>query len=194
MTNTKRKLPATMTADEFLAWSGDGTGVSYELVDGELRAMSPASTTHGAIQSAIARHIGNHLDVPGNPCRVVAEPAISLRVRANINVRVPDLGVSCAPDAPGQVYLPDPILLIEIISPGNKQDTLDNVWAYATVPTVREILLVQSTRIEAELLRRGKDGSWPPSSEVFSGDVSIPLETIGMALQLSSLYAKTHLA
>lgn len=183
-----------MTADEFLAWQGDGVGGRYQLVDGEVRAMSPTSTTHGAIQGSLARYIGNHLDVPGNPCRVITEPAVEARMRARSNVRVPDLGVSCAPDAPGQVYLPDPILLIEIMSPGNKQDTWDNVWAYATVPSVQEILNVQSTRVAAELLRRDSDGNWPKSSEPFEGDVAISLQSIGMALSLKTIYAKTHLA
>lgn len=194
MATAQRQVPQTMTADEFLAWPGDGVGGRYQLVDGEVRAMSPASTTHGAIQGNLARHLGNHLDVPGNPCRVVTEPAIEVRVRARSNVRVPDLGVSCSPDAPGQVYLQDPILLIEIMSPGNKQDTWDNVWAYSTIPSVQEILIVLSTRVAAELLRRQVDGSWPKASTMFEDDGSIDLTSIDMRVPLRSLYAKTHLA
>lgn len=33
-----------MTADDFLAWPGDGTGRTFQLVDGEVRPVSPAST------------------------------------------------------------------------------------------------------------------------------------------------------
>ena len=149
-----------MTVDEFIAWD-DGSDTRYQLVDGEVRAMSPASTTHGTIQADLARRLSNHLDVPGSRCRVVTEPAIQTRIHARKNMRVPDLGVTCTPDSAGEVALPDPILLIEIMSPGNKRDTWDNVWAYASIPTVREILIVQSTRIEAQLLRRQSDGSWP---------------------------------
>ena len=38
-----RKLPPMMTVDDFLCWEGDGTDTRYELVDGVLRAMSPAT-------------------------------------------------------------------------------------------------------------------------------------------------------
>jgi Uma2 family endonuclease len=61
--------------------------------------------------------------------------------------------------------LPDLIVLIEVLSPGNTSDTWDNVWAYATIPSVREIVVVHSTRVLAELLRRGPDGHWPEEPE-----------------------------
>ena len=194
MSIAQRKLPTHMTADEFLAWPGDGQGGKYQLVDGELRAMAPASTTHGSIQARLAKYIDVQLDVPGGKCRLVIEPAVEVRLRADINRRVPDLGVSCTPDAAGQIVLPDPILLVEIMSPGNKDDTWDNVWAYTTLPSVREVLIVQSTRIEAELFRRQADGSWPPASEKIVADGILDLTTIGLSIALRALYQTTYLA
>ena len=44
----RRKAPHHMTVDEFIGWAGDGR---WELVDGEPRAMAPASATHGIIQA-----------------------------------------------------------------------------------------------------------------------------------------------
>ena len=40
----------------------------------------------------------------------------------------------------------DPILLIELLSPGNAKDTRDNVWAYTTISSVREIVIVHTAR------------------------------------------------
>ena len=40
------KTRPTMTAEEFIAWGGDGHPGKLELVNGEVRAMSPA--TRGA--------------------------------------------------------------------------------------------------------------------------------------------------
>jgi hypothetical protein len=45
----RRPLPH-MTAEEFLAWPGDGSGRRFQLVAGEIRPMSPASRIHGVIQ------------------------------------------------------------------------------------------------------------------------------------------------
>ena len=99
----------------------------------------------------------------------------------------------CADDAPGQDALPDPIALIEILSPGNTQDTWDNVWAYTTIPSVREIALVHSTRVLAVLLRRGVDGHWPAVPvEIGNGD-TLRLESIGFACPLRDAHAQTHL-
>ena len=98
------------------------------------------------------------------------EPAIEIRVRAGINRRVPDLAASCAPGIASQIVLLDPILLVEMRSPGNKADTWSNVWAYTTLPTVREILIISSTRIYAQLLRRDPAGAWPPEASAIEAD------------------------
>lgn len=67
----------SMTVEEFLEWPGDGSSVKHQLVDGEVRAMAPASIRHGRIQGNIARMIGNYLD--DGPCQIVVEPGVVLR-------------------------------------------------------------------------------------------------------------------
>jgi Uma2 family endonuclease len=127
-------------------------------------------------------------------CRIVSEPAIATRVRANVNLRVPDLGVTCTPDALGQQTLPDPLLLIEILSPGNASSTWDNVWSYTTIPSVREIVVVHSTRIMAEVLRRDAEGNWPEQPEEVGPGDSLRLDSVGFACPMTDIYAQTHLA
>ena len=55
----------------------------------------------------------------------------------------------------------DPVLLIEILSPGNQAETWVNVWAYTTIPSVREIVVFRTTAVGALMLRRNADGNWP---------------------------------
>ena len=126
-------------------------------------------------------------------CRVGTEPGVLTRVRANINVRVPDVGVTCTPVPPGQQVWPEPTLLIEILSPGNTDDTWENVWSYCTIPSVREIAIVHSTRTLVELLRRGPDGHWPEETEEVSVGGTLSFESIGFTCPLSAVYAQTHL-
>ena len=40
--------------------------------------------------------------------------------------------------------LADPVLLIEILSPSYQAETWANVWAYATIPSVQEILVLKT--------------------------------------------------
>jgi Uma2 family endonuclease len=193
-TALRRELPDHMTVADFLDWPGDREGGRYQLIEGELRAMAPGATdTHGTIQANLIIAVGRHLRDANSPFRVVARPAIVPRLRAGFNLRVPSLGVTCAPDHAGQIAVPDPILLIEVLSPGNARDTRANVWAYASIPSVREILLVHSTQIAAELLRRGKDEVWPAQAEEIGEGGTLRLESIGFTAPLIELYARTHL-
>jgi Uma2 family endonuclease len=183
-----------MTVAEFLAWPGDGTARKFQLVDGAPQAMSPASALHGTIQMTLGRLIGNKLVEDRGRCRVVSEAPVATRIRANVNLRVPDLGVTCTPDALGQQMLPDPIVLIEILSPGNASESWDNVWSYTTIPSVREIVVVHSTRVFAELLRRDADGNWPAEPQEVGPDGTLRLDSIAFACPLPAVYAQTHLA
>jgi Uma2 family endonuclease len=96
MSALPKTTPSRMTVAEFIDSPGDGSGLKHQLVDGEPQAMAPASTTHGTIQATLARLLGNHL--VGTDCRVVIEPGVVPLLRAEANMRVPDLGVTCAPD------------------------------------------------------------------------------------------------
>jgi Uma2 family endonuclease len=127
------------------------------------------------------------------PCRVITEAAIVPRVAAEMNTRVPDLAVTCSPDIPGEIGITDPVLVIEILSAGNKSKTWSNVWTYASIPSVRELLILSSWSIEAQLLRRGADGAWPEKAEAISADGSITLSSLDMTFLLRDAYAKTFL-
>ncbi|MBV8504209.1 MAG: Uma2 family endonuclease [Alphaproteobacteria bacterium] len=190
MTALPKLVPSRMTVEEFLDWPGDGSGKRFELVDGEPRAMAPASGTHGRIQATLARLLGNHL--VGSGCAAVIEPGIVPRVLAAANMRVPDVVVTCEADDAGVHALAEPILIVEVLSPSNEGETRENVWAYTTIPTVREILLIRSTHVAAELIRRQPDGSWPATSISIGEDEWLPLESIDFGCALAAVYEGTR--
>jgi Uma2 family endonuclease len=182
-----------MTVAEFLEWNGDNTDRKFELVDGDPHTMAPASGMHGTMQITIGSILRAHLRTHRPGCHVVAEPGIVPRVRASANMRIPDLAITCVPNEATERALPDPILIIEILSPSNEAETRQNVWAYASIPSVREILLVRSTEIAAELLCRQADGSWPDQPELVDGTAEIALAGIGYRAPLREFYEDTHL-
>ncbi|MBN8902949.1 MAG: Uma2 family endonuclease [Rhodospirillales bacterium] len=187
----KPEPPGWMTVDEFLAWEPDDREVRrWALIDGLPVAMAPSSETHGAIQAELARLIGNHLADGGTRCRVITEPGVVPRVRADWNVRVPDLAVTCAPPSHAATVA-DPVLIVEILSPSNEAATRANIWAYVSIPSVREILTLRSTRIEAELLRRDADGNWPADPLLLRGEDMLVLESIDLTLPLAAAYRPT---
>lgn len=180
-----------MTVAEFLAWCPDD-GRRWQLVDGSPRAMAPAKRTHGAIQSELARLLGNHLAALGGDCSVLVAPGVVPRVLSGHNMRVPDLAVTCSAYGEEESSLDDPVLTLGILSPGSRAETWANVWAHTSLPSVREILVVHSTAVGAELLRRGADGSWPPEPLRVGGDDALVLEGVGFRAPLRDLYRTTR--
>ena len=91
--------------------------------------------------------------------------------------------------------MPDPILLVEVLSPSNAQDTWSNISLYASIPSVQEILVLHSTTVKAEILRRAADLSWPLNPDAVAGlDKAILLQSINLILPLAEIYRETHWA
>jgi Uma2 family endonuclease len=181
-----------MTVAEFLTWEAPADR-HWQLVDGEPIAMAPASRTHGSLQLELGALMRNHLVNTGSPCTVVTAPGIVPQVRSSDNFRIPDLAVTCTRYDIEEYDVSNPVLIVEILSPSNRADTWRNVWAFATIPGLHEILILSSTAVRAELLRRGVDGSWPASSTVIE-DGDLVLESIGLAVPLTAIYRTTRLA
>lgn len=193
--STALRIPYRMTVAEFQDWEPEASLADrrWHLVDGEPVCMAPTSENHGAIQSEAAYLLTQHLRNVGSPCRVIIAPGVIPRVRSISNERIPDLGVTCSP-ASGAKAVSDPVLLIEILSPSNEAQTRANVWAYTTIPSVMEILLLSSTSISGELLRRNSLGQWADDPLMLDADSHMHLTSIGFNTPLRDFYATTSLA
>ena len=114
-------------------------------------------------------------------------------MHANDNVRVPDIAVTCTP--PGKAKtIRDPVLIVDILSPGNTKDTWNSIYALSTIPTLAEIVVVESTSVRVEVYRRGKDGSWPLGGEVSEQGGKVGLTSIDAEFPISDIYSGTYLA
>jgi hypothetical protein len=82
---------------------------------------------------------------------------------------------------------------VEILSPSNRAETWANVWAYTSIPSLREILVLRSEEIGADVLRRQPDGSWPDRAALIA-DGDLALDSIGFSIPLAELYARTPIA
>ena len=163
MTAVRRDEP--MTVEEFLKWD-DGR---YELVEGIPRLMAPHTDKHATMQSNLSRAIGNHLIARNAPCRVVSEGGVKPRIRSTYNHRKPDIVITCTPNRAGDVFIPDPVVIIEILST-NEDETRDNIARFTSLGSVREIVLFHQDEPLAEVWRRGT-GEWPEDPEMVGGEV-----------------------
>ena len=193
-TSSETKLAPPMTVEEFHVWKGDGTGKRYELVHGTLRELEPSSDTHGTIHASIANLISGHLRKALPGYRTVINPGIETRLSARWNYRVAELGVTATPNRADVHMMPAPIVLVEVLSATNAADTWSNIALFATVPSIAEILIVDSTKVAAEVLRRGDDGHWPSNPQAIGPGGTIRLGSIGLDVPLAEAYRRTHLA
>jgi Uma2 family endonuclease len=161
-----------MTVDEFLRWD-DGTDTRYELIDGQIVAMTPPSGQHGTIVMNAGTLINNRLQ-HRMPCRAQGEAGI---VTSDHRRWQAGIAVTCKPPAPDVV---DPLLVVEVLSPSTRaKDLARKLPDYKGLPSVRQIWLVDSERRWAQVWWRdgeswhGRDhlGSTAFASEVLEGQV-----------------------
>jgi Uma2 family endonuclease len=185
------RMTYLVTTDAFLGMSF-GDDARYELVDGEVVAQAHASPAHSTLQGELGWHIRSALDGrnrrEGTRCRVLPEAGIRPNFDPTHNYRVADLAVTCEPFDPAAPYTTAPVLLIEILSPTEEAKQRAKLHVYAGMPSVREILFLDSLAIRAELHRRDGAGRWPERPAVLVGDDPLVLETVGLELPLAVLY------
>ncbi len=170
-----------MTVEEFLLFEGE-PDTRYELVNGRLRAMAPATLGHAAITVNLSTALRNRLKPP---CRPYAEAGLRLPGRDDLYY-VGDVVVSCRPQSGRQQWIEDPILVVEILSRSTRShDRGQKAPDYATIPSVGEILLVDSERRWVQLWTRRDDGWFLRD---FIGDSSVPLGCLDATLTLDDIY------
>jgi Uma2 family endonuclease len=123
---------------------------------------------------------------------VVVAPGVVPTQRSEDNCLVPDLGITCAPPARARL-MHEPLVLIEILSSTDVSKTRANVVGYRTIPSVTEIVVLRSSAIGGEILRRGADGAWPRQPDIVDADGELRLDSIGFAVPLRAAYRTTDL-
>jgi Uma2 family endonuclease len=149
-------------------------------------------TDHGVIQTNLTLLIHTHLRAAGARCRLVQTPGIRSHIASDWNHRVPEMAVTCSPNRSSTSSLIDPLLVIEILSKTNAAATWSNIPLYASLPSVQEVLVVDSRKLEALVLRRGADGHWPPNPEAADPAHGCRLASIDLTLPFAEIYAQTE--
>jgi Uma2 family endonuclease len=173
-----------MSLAEFLRWE-DGTDRRYELIGGVPTAMPPPARAHGMLCARLAGVIDASLR-SRRPCSVQTEAGI-VRPDREDTFYVADLAVTCKPYQRDEQMVDEPILIVEILSPGTERyDRRIKVPAYRTIDTVGELLLIDSESIYAEILRREGD-RW--ITELVQGrDAVLRLSSVDQQIVMAELY------
>ena len=171
-----------MTLAEFLDWD-DGTDTRYELIDGEVVAMAPPRDAHGTIVMNLGLALAPSFKAPR---RIVAGAGIT-RAERDDSFYVADLAVTCDEPASQRAFLPEPRLIIEVLSRSTAaHDRGRKGEDYRRIASVQEILFGSSDERRAVLWRR-EARRWV--IEDFIGEASVRLTSVDALIPLSAVYA-----
>ncbi len=174
-----------MSVDEFLAWERDQPE-RYEFDGFTSTAMTGGSLDHSTIASNLHRAISAKLR--GTGCMAFRGDA---KVIANSSVRYPDLSVTCSPTIGQEIVVPEPVLIVEVVSTSTERvDRGRKKFDYFATPSVRQYAIIEQDDRLVDLYTRGETG-W--TNEIIIGDAVLNLSSIGVELSLDTVYEDTEL-
>lgn len=160
----------------------------HEYFKGKVFAMSGSSWKHNVIVKNI-----NTLVLPflkGKPCDMFGSD-LRIHIPENSLYTYPDFSIICGkPETTDEEKdtILKPAAIIEILSKSTRDyDRGTKFSLYREIKTLKEYILVDSTRIFVELFRKQEDENWLLSEFKQLTD-SFVISTIGLPLQLKDVY------
>jgi Uma2 family endonuclease len=135
-----------MKVGEFLAWSEAQPRGRYELVDGEIVAMSPERARHNLVKLEVALSLRAAVAAARLPCTVFTD-GITV-VIDDQNTREPDATVQCGVDVDlDSTIAAAPLIVVEVVSPSSERDDTDaKLVDYFSVASICHYLIVFSQK------------------------------------------------
>lgn len=180
-------LRRRMTADEFIAWAmRQPEGKRYELVDGEIVAMSPERASHNEGKGNVYLALRQAVLARGLPCWTYTD-GMSVRIDDD-TVYEPDALIRCGERlGPDAVEVADPVVLVEVISPStHKVDTGQKLADYFRLPSLHHYLIVNMTRRSVVHHERSEHGGLRTR---IVADGTLELQPPGIAVEVAAFFA-----
>jgi len=173
-----------MNVEEFLGWSERQPDDRYELVGGEVVAMTRDTIQHNRTKGATFRALWDAVRAAGLPCEVFID-GIAVAINEN-TVRIPDIIVQCGAEPhPGAMLAESPLVVVEVVSPSSDGDDVDTKFMdYFSVASIRHYLILFPERRGLVHHQRNERGKIE-SSIVSDGEIA--LDPPGLSVSVSSL-------
>jgi Uma2 family endonuclease len=133
-----------MNVPEFLAWAEAQPRGRFELVDGEVVAMSPERLLHTFVKLEVAVALREAIRAARLPCIVFTDGATV--VINDHRAREPDASVQCGVDIDlNSMVLEAPLIVVEVVSPTSvRDDTSVKLVDYFSVASIQHYLIIKS--------------------------------------------------
>jgi len=174
---------ARMKVDEFLAWSERQPDDRYELVDGEIVAMTRDTVRHNRTKFAAAQTLEAGVRMAGLSCLVLID-GVGVAINDK-TLRIPDVLVHCGaePD-PDALIVESPVIVVEVVSPSSERDDTEaKLVDYFSVASIRHYLIVFSEK-RVVVHHRRNEGE---IATRIAHDGNIALDPPGLTVAVSAL-------
>jgi Uma2 family endonuclease len=171
-----------ITIEEYLRGE-ESSELRHEYIGGAVYAMVGASRRHNTLALNLGAALQRHLQ--GGPCHVfMSDVKVRLRVRGDEIFYYPDLVVACEPSDREPYYVEQPRLIVEVLSETTERiDRREKLFAYTSIPSLQEYVLVAQARSEVTIYRRRSD--W--AGEILC-EGELRLETVELSIPVASIY------
>jgi Uma2 family endonuclease len=177
---------ARMKVDEFLAWSERQPDDRYELVDGEIVAMTRDTVRHNRTKSAVWRTLDDAVRAVGLPCLVFVD-GVGVAINDK-TLRIPDVLVQCGaePD-PDALIIESPLIVVEVVSPSSERDdTGAKLVDYFSVAGIRHYLIIVPEKRVVVHHQRNEEGI----ATRIAHDGDIALNPPGLTVAVAALLGR----
>ena len=176
-----------ISLEEFFALVESDPEQRYEYIDGYAYMMTGGTPDHSIIGANMNRILGEQLRK--RPC-IVYNSDVYIELSDGTNCLCPDGSVSCdRQDRHAVKVIHYPCVVAEVLSPGTKaRDRGIKSELYQSIPTVQEILFIDTQVMRIQLYRRETD-YWTMRN--FTQDDTIELTSVGVHFPVAEVYEKT---
>lgn len=173
-----------LTEQEYLK-SEPYSEIRHEYIDGYAYEMADSKFSHHYIKNNLSFALWDYLK--GKTCIALAS---GFRVKVGSNYFYPDIVVDCSNLSGDSIFTENPTAIVEIIAKATrKTDKVIKRYAYTSIPTLKEYMLVEQDFVEVELWRR--HGQHWELSVYYLGD-SITFESIALTLTVEDIYDRVE--
>ena len=171
-----------LTVDEFLPWAEAQERGRYELLRGEIVAMSPERAEHSRAKFNITRALATSIERTRVPCEAFVD-SLAVVIDQTTSYE-PDVLVNCGPPvAPHSMTASNPVIVVEVLSPSTRNiDKSIKIPDYFRVPGLVHYLIVDLGRRNVLHYRRTADGT---ITVAILRDGAIALDPPGLSLDVS---------
>jgi len=179
--------PRPMTATEFIDWAMAQPRGRYELVAGEVVAMSPERAGHAVVKFAAARALDRAVRDAGLACEVYPD-GMSV-VIDDAAVYEPDALVRCGEPLDREaVRVPDPVVIVEVLSPSTQAADLGGkLEGYFRLASVRHYLICKTAT--RTVIHHWRDDGGALHTAILSTGSELALDPPGLRVSVDELFA-----